>query len=231
MAILAASLKWYHPTTKAEGDSHGGAINTADEVTDDTANNVWDDVSDAERISGDTEYRKVFFRNENAGAYNSVKIWIQTQTPATNDAVSVVLGGSKSTASTPVALTGTLTFEAGTAVTGSGTAFLTEVAIGELIYNTQDAEGDAKAIASIESDTALTLGAAYAGTTGSGKTANVAGADQCTFVSPDSKAHGDVLSPGNLVQNASVGVWVKRVVDVAGDGYSNNSYVLKAENS
>lgn len=64
-------------------------------------------------------------------------------------------------------LSGTIAITNGsTAVTGNGTHFLSEIAIGDLIWNADDDTiSDAGVVASIESDTALTLSAAYGGTT------------------------------------------------------------------
>lgn len=67
-----------------------------------------------------------------------------------------------------ISMTGTLTFTtSSTAVTGSGTAFTTETKIGQYIRLQSGTESDYRQIKSIESDTALTLVAAY-GTGGSG---------------------------------------------------------------
>lgn len=231
MAIDTANLKWYQCATWAEGDSHGGSIDTGSEITTDTDQNIFDDVSDAERVAGDTEYRKIFFRNENADDYNSVKAWIETQTPATNSAVSVVLAGTKSTTSTPAQCTGTATFTNGSPTVTTTGSLAGELRPGEMIYNaTDDAEGDAVAIASI-SGTTITLASNYGGTSGSGKDIYVAGADQFTFVAPDSKAHADVLVGPTLAQNEYVGIWIKRVISAAGSGYTDDYFEIKAENS
>ncbi len=65
------------------------------------------------------------------------------------------------------ALTGTLTFtEDSTAVTGSGTAFTTELDVGDTVK--LDADGTYYTVSSITSDTALVLRDAYTGTTGAG---------------------------------------------------------------
>lgn len=157
MAVLAANIKFYQCATWAEGDTHGGDIDTGSEITSGADQNVFDDVTDAERFAGDTEYRKIYIRNENADAWNAVKAWIDTFTPATNDEITVKLG------------------------TNAGV---------------QSVEG-------------------------------VAGG----YVSPDSKAHGDVLSIGNLAQNAYQSVWIKRVVTAAGDGYTTNNFKLAFESS
>lgn len=157
MAIESANLKWYYPTTKTEGDSHGGDINTSDEITSGADQNIFDDVTDAERSAGGTFYRKVFFRNENADTYEGVKLWISQFTLASNDEISIALG------------------------TNAGT-------------QTSEATG-------------------------------------LSYVSPDSKAHADVLTIGDLVQNAYKAIWVKLIVTAAGSGYTANSFKLKVESS
>ena len=68
---------------------------------------------------------------------------------------------------TVTALTGTLTFTNGsTAVTGSGTAFTTELAVGEYIQ--LDADKTVGKIATITDDTNIVLDSNYVGTGGSG---------------------------------------------------------------
>ena len=233
--ILATALKWYQCATFNPGDSHGGDIDLTHEITTGIPNNVFPNVTDAERVAGAVHYAKIFFRNENAADYTTALAWIQANTPATNDAIHVLRGGTKSLAGTPVQLTQTnMQFTAGaTGVTGTGTAFLSELAVGEKIYNgTDDTEAAGVAIASIESDTALTLAANYAGTSSGACQGYVAGIDQCTFVQPDSKVHADVLALGTLGENEYAGIWIKRVVDVGGvAGYTNNSATIRVEDS
>lgn len=73
----------------------------------------------------------------------------------------------------PTALTGTVTMTNGaTAVTGSGTAFTTELAAGDYIYLTAQ-NAQLMKVASITNNTALTLTAAFGGVTGSGAAAKV----------------------------------------------------------
>jgi hypothetical protein len=81
----------YRCTTWAEGDSHGGAINTSAEIPSSGDQVIFDDVTDNERVSGDTEYRKVFIRNENADSVN-LKVWIEANYSATNESISISLG-------------------------------------------------------------------------------------------------------------------------------------------
>jgi len=157
MTLSSDNIKFYQCTTWAEGDSHGGDIDTENEITSGVEENIFDDVSEAERVSGDTEYRKIFVKNENTDTWGAVKAWIESFTPATNDEISIALG------------------------TNAGT---------------QSSEG-----------TGL------------------------SYKSPDSKTHEDVLNIGDLAQNEYQAVWIKRVVDAAGDGYTANAFTLSFESS
>ena len=56
-------------------------------------------MSDAERVAGDTEYRKIYIRNENADTWAGVKAWISAFTSATNDEISIALGTPSGTQS------------------------------------------------------------------------------------------------------------------------------------
>ncbi|MFQ6076386.1 MAG: hypothetical protein ACE5Z5_09685, partial [Candidatus Bathyarchaeia archaeon] len=58
----------------------GGISNT--QVTDDTLNNLYDDITEAECKNGDTEYRAIFIKNDGTGTATGVKIWIAAQPDA-----------------------------------------------------------------------------------------------------------------------------------------------------
>lgn len=157
MAVDPALIKFYQCTVWAEGDAHGGDIDVGNEITSGADQNVFDDVSNAERVAGDTEYRKIFIKNTNVDTWNAVKLWIDTFTPATNDEISIKLG------------------------TNAGVKSVEGVAAG--------------------------------------------------YVSPDAKGHGDVLSVGDLAENAYQSVWIKRIVSAAGSGYTANNFKLAFESS
>lgn len=91
--ILATNFKCYQCTTWTEGSTHGGVINTFAEIASSGDQVIFDDVSDAQRISGVTEYRKIFFRNENSDAV-SLKCWIQSNYSATNETITIAAGTS-----------------------------------------------------------------------------------------------------------------------------------------
>lgn len=230
MSIKASLIKFFQCATWTEGTAHGGDIGAV-EISSGEINNIFDNISDAERVAGDTDYRKIYVKNVNADTWAEVKLWISLFTESEDDEISILRGGQKSTESTPVVLTGTATFT-GKEVVGLGTSFLSELAAGEKIYNsTDDAEGDGAEIGSITDDTHLTLLSTYGGTAGSGKAITVAGMDNCDFVSPSSKGHSDTLSCGSLEQNDYAGVWIKRVVVADAAGKEDNEFKLEFESS
>jgi hypothetical protein len=92
--ITEANLKLYQCATWAEGSSHGGDI-SATEIASSGDKIIFDDVSDAQRQAGVTEYRKVYFKNLNTDSVN-IKCWIATQYTATNETISIALAQSTS---------------------------------------------------------------------------------------------------------------------------------------
>jgi hypothetical protein len=92
--ILASNFKLFQCTTWAEGTSHGGDI-SATEIAASGDQIIFDDVTDAQRVSGVTEYRKVYFKNLNADTV-SIKAWISNQYDATNETITVALAVSTS---------------------------------------------------------------------------------------------------------------------------------------
>lgn len=148
--VTADNLKIYQCATWTEGSTHGGAIDTGNEIASSGDQVIFDDVTNDERVAGDTEYRKIFFRNENTDTI-SIKCWIESNYSAVNQTITITKG------------------------------------IGE------DVQTDA---------------------------------DDYTYVAPTSIVHADVLDLGELAQNASASVWIKRVVSEAGDGYSADSFQL-----
>ncbi len=89
--IDPAQVKIYQCSVWAEGGTHGGDI-SATEITSGADQNIFDDVTNAQRVAGVTEYRKIFVKNLNAATWNAVKLWIDTFTPATNDEIYIKLG-------------------------------------------------------------------------------------------------------------------------------------------
>jgi hypothetical protein len=71
--------------------SLGGVKSTSTEVSTD----LYDDVSSGEASAGSTEYRCVYVHNSHASlTMENTKIWIQTNTPSADTAVTIGLGTS-----------------------------------------------------------------------------------------------------------------------------------------
>jgi hypothetical protein len=227
--IVVNLLKFFQCATWAEGDDHGGDIDPGNQIVS-GANAIFDNVTDEERVAGMTDYRKIFFRNENADTYTNTKCWIAANTPAENDSVAICPAGKRSTTSTPVALPGTATFTHNSTKVVTTVPLMGEVVPGEKIFATADGEGRAIAIASIDG-TLITLASPYQGSGGAGVEASVAGADTFTYVQPSSRTHEDALDLGDVAPMGAAGIWIKRVVTPGGEGYTNNTFTIKVENS
>ena len=96
MPIVSGDIKQYLSGGSGNTDpnaSLGGAISTT-EITDNTDNNLFDDVSGSEATAGDTEYRGHYVKNTHGTlTLQNAKIWIETQTTSANDAVAIALAG------------------------------------------------------------------------------------------------------------------------------------------
>jgi hypothetical protein len=91
MSIVSTDLKFYLSGGADNTDpdaSLGGVISTT-EITDNTLNNLFDDITGDEHTAGDTEYRAFFFKNNSAETAYSVKIWISSNTAATDDTINI----------------------------------------------------------------------------------------------------------------------------------------------
>jgi hypothetical protein len=92
MSIVAAELKWYKSKVITNTNTNGG-IMSINEVVDGVKNNIFPDVSQAERLAGIIRYRKVFAKLVNAA--NEILInpgfHIKNFTPA-QDRVELFMG-------------------------------------------------------------------------------------------------------------------------------------------
>jgi len=55
------------------------------------AENLFDSVSSAEAAGGDTEYRALMVRNDSAYTMSNVKVWLESNTPFSDDSVEIGL--------------------------------------------------------------------------------------------------------------------------------------------
>ena len=101
MSVLATDLKFYLSGGASNSDPNtalGGAISST-EITDNTLNNLFDNVTGDEHTAGDTEYRCFFFKNTAAETAYNVKIWIESNTTSGDDEIQI---GKEASAGTPV---------------------------------------------------------------------------------------------------------------------------------
>lgn len=96
MAVLGSEIVLYYSkvgggTQSDADDSIGGAI--ADNgPTDNTINEVWDDVTGDEAVSGTTEYRILYVKNDSStDSLEDTKFWISQVTASTDDEVAIAL--------------------------------------------------------------------------------------------------------------------------------------------
>ena len=94
MAIASSDLKLFHSgggsNSNIANDISGGISSV--ELTDNSLNNLWDDVSGDEGAAGDTEYRKIFFKNAHGSlTAQSTVLWINTNTGSADDTINIGL--------------------------------------------------------------------------------------------------------------------------------------------
>lgn len=96
---LEASIRFYRCASWGEGDTHGGDIDLQHEIISGVDPGVFDDITNAERVGGDVEYRKIYVKNENIGegsSWEDIRIWIASFTPAENDEIWITTQGTDS---------------------------------------------------------------------------------------------------------------------------------------
>lgn len=86
-----ANIKRYQCENWPEGPTHGGGRGTT-EIIDATLENIFDHIQPEEAQAGDTEYRKIYIRNQNADTWPDVKVWISQFTPWTEDEIWINVG-------------------------------------------------------------------------------------------------------------------------------------------
>ena len=106
MALSSIDIVFYY-SAQATGPTNntlslGGTISATGTITDNLANNIFDDVTGDESAAGDTEYRGIYIKDTNS-AYSMInpKIWIlgYRRDPTNPDTISIacstfILGGN-----------------------------------------------------------------------------------------------------------------------------------------
>ena len=92
MAIIAAEIKEYKAVTNVDGASNGGRM-SSNELTSGVRNNLFPNVTEAERTSGVTRWRKMFAKVANDDDLTLMNTYVHlTHTTAADDYVSIVEG-------------------------------------------------------------------------------------------------------------------------------------------
>lgn len=97
MPIVASDIKIRLSGGASNSDPNAslGGVKSSTEVTDNTLNNLYDQVSGSESASGDTEYRCVYIHNSHASlTMQNVRVYISTNSTSTDDTWEVALGSA-----------------------------------------------------------------------------------------------------------------------------------------
>lgn len=82
MPILSTELLWYRPEEVSDDPTNGGRM-SANVITDAVKNNIYPDVSEAERVAGSTKHRKIFIKVANDDDLDMLtpKVFMETFSP------------------------------------------------------------------------------------------------------------------------------------------------------
>lgn len=83
MTINPANYKWYQSATWSATAGNGGAIDLTATITSSIVSNIFATVSRADAVTGTTNYRKIYFRNEDLVTYPSAKLYISASCSCT----------------------------------------------------------------------------------------------------------------------------------------------------
>jgi hypothetical protein len=103
MPILTADIKFYltKSTATADGESGGnglGKYRSSDQITTNTDENLFDDISAAESSAGDTEYRACMVKNGNATlTLTAGYVYMSTNNPISDLTTQLEASGSETT--------------------------------------------------------------------------------------------------------------------------------------
>ena len=93
MPILGTELKLFRSSLVSDLAASNGGVLSANEIVTSVNNNIFPDVPQAERTTGSTKYRKVFFKNANAAdlALLSPRVFLDKYTQG-DDAIFIIAG-------------------------------------------------------------------------------------------------------------------------------------------
>lgn len=238
MPITPADLEYYK--SNAAG-STGGTI-TATAVTDNSLNNLFDDVTSDESVSGASEYRKIFVKNNHGSlTWQNVAYWRSSDTVSVNDEVWLGMGtasdddGANELSALSVASviavvsdgadTRQITLvgeDAGSnrvteTLTLNGTTEVVGVVSFTKLYLAYPSASSALRIVTVRQG----AGGVSRGTIGLNKLSAI------LYLNVTSKATG--LELGNIAAGNSQGLWIKRIVAPGAAAATANQGTIKCE--
>lgn len=238
MPIVTGDLEYY----KSNGTNSTGGTITATAITDNTLNNLFDDVSADEADSGATEYRKIFIKNNHGTlTWQDVVFWRSGATDSTDDEISLGIGSSAdddgSNELTAFGANAVVSLESDGADTRNVT-LVGEDAAGARQTETVALTGTTPVLSSgtfsklylvypASSDGSRTItikqgsGGTTRGTIGPSKLSAI------LYQNPTTKPDGFEL--GDIAAAGSYGLWLKRVVTAGAAAYTNNSGELSCQ--
>jgi hypothetical protein len=97
MAIVSSDINYRYSGGSSNSNAAAslGGVKSSVSITSATLNNLFDNVTGDEASSGDTEYRCLYIHNAHATiTWESVVVWIDTNTPSTDTTIEIALGSS-----------------------------------------------------------------------------------------------------------------------------------------
>jgi len=100
MSITQNELQWFKAAVNDDTTANGGRM-TGVVSTSGVKNNIWPDVSQAERAAGSTKYRKAFIKVANDDDFTLFdgRVYVETYTPA-DDSIAIFIGTQRDTQNT-----------------------------------------------------------------------------------------------------------------------------------
>lgn len=240
MPIVTSDLEMY---TSSATDSTGGTI-TGTAITDNVLNNLFDDITAGEAETGQTDYRKVFAKNNHGSlSWLAVQFWRSVNTTSADDEISLGIGTSDDDDGSNVlsAMTG----NARIALISDGADTRPVTLVGEDVSGNRQTESvtltNGVEVLSVGTYSKLYL-ASVASTSASrivtvkqgsgGSTRGTIGLNKYSailYLNPTSAT--DAFELGNIAAGASQGLWLKRVVNLGAGRQSANTGTIKVQGS
>lgn len=225
---IYTSLLTFHPPLGSVIDvaTYGGAPATSVTQVSATKNNEFRDITNAERATGITDYRKQFIYNGNDSAWLGVIAWISENTPSPDDTFNICQAGTLSLLGA-TALVGVATFESETSLVFPD-PITRAVRPGEWIYDViNDPDMSDRRMVSTVATYSVGVATAFGGATSGNFSIGVCPATLFTFSAPATKSSG--LYIGNIEAGECAGVWKRRTSNPNATAYDNNYAIVTWE--